>query len=517
VVTLLRYISFFILPLLFCFKVKAQFYHQPNHQLFSILTKKKLAQPDSSIHSSLEPYAPFFSDKYTYSFDTNRVFKYIKEDRALDKVFYDHLVEIKSANPSFVLRIDPLLNLETGRDTEDSVFRRLSTNTRGFIASAHIGSDFYFESTFAETQSFFPSYISNFAKASQVVPGQGRWKNFKVTGYDYAYSSGMVSYQPCKQLNIQAGHGKQKIGDGYRSLLLSDNAFNYPYLRFTQQWWGGRLQYTNIYSVLMNLDSASRRTPPNTERLFQKKPAAFQYLSLNLTKRIHVGLFQGMIWRANDRNNAPQLDWQYFNPILFTNTVFYGLNNPNNILIGSTCKVKILNTLLAYGQWMGDDLSNTTFSGGSMGYQLGVQYFDAFNIQNLFFQMEYNSVSKGAYTNPITATSNQSYSHYNQSLAYTPANGTEFLAVLDYKYKRLFFNVRAHFQNTPQNAAAISDSRTIIAPTIGYLMNPSYNLNISLGILSRTQNFSNASALNTASHYLFLGIRTSLFNTYYDF
>ncbi len=506
----------FVYGIFMCLKLQAQFYHQPINYQFSLLTKRMLAQPDSRLHSSMEPYIPFFSEKYDFVSDTHRLFKYIIDDRALDKVFVKHLIEVKSKEPLFKLRIDPVLNIELGRDTEDTISRQLSTNTRGFMISASIGNDFYFESTFAETQSYFPNYVSNFSKGSQVIPGQGRWKVFKKTGYDYAYSSGIISYQAGKHVNIQVGHGKQNVGDGYRSLLLSDNAFSYPYARITQQWFNGKLQYTNIYAALMNLDSASKRTPPNTERLFQKKAAAFQYLSLNVSKRIHVGLFQGMIWQAANRNNAPQLEWQYFNPLIFSNLGFYGLNNKNNILIGSTIKIKPIKNVVVYGQFMADDLSDAQGLGNGIGYQVGANYFDVLGIKNLFLQAEYNSVQGSAYNNPLSAESNQSYSHYNQNLAFTPNNGSEFLAIVDYKYKRFFFNSRFQFQQSNTNKL-IASSRSIIVPTLGYLINPAYNLNVSVGVLSRTQNFDNFSKLNEASHYIYFGIRTSLFNTYYDF
>ena len=60
---------------------------------------------------------------------------------------------------------------------------------------------------------------------------QGAWKDFNETGKDYSSVSAYISYSPWSFLNIQAGHGKHFIGNGYRSLLLSDNAFNYPYLK----------------------------------------------------------------------------------------------------------------------------------------------------------------------------------------------------------------------------------------------------------------------------------------------
>lgn len=60
-------------------------------------------------------------------------------------------------------------------------------------------------------------------------------------------ASGYVSYSSNKHFNFQVGHGKHFVGDGYRSLLLSDNALNYPYARITSTF--GKLQYTNLYAV----------------------------------------------------------------------------------------------------------------------------------------------------------------------------------------------------------------------------------------------------------------------------
>ena len=251
-------LSFLILNFSFLISY-AQFYNLPSDYSFSLLTEKVVAAKDSSIHSSIKPYIPFYSEKYKNVADTHPVFKYIDEDPFLDRVFRTHLIEVKSREKKFHIKVDPLLNFEFGRDTEDTLQRRLYTNTRGFIASGSLGKDFYFETMLAENQSVFPNYIETNNRASGIVPGQGRWKTFKSRGFDYAFSSGFFSYQPCKNINIQAGHGKQKIGQGYRSLFLSDNAFNYPFVRITQRYFKGRVQYTNIYASLMNLISASEK------------------------------------------------------------------------------------------------------------------------------------------------------------------------------------------------------------------------------------------------------------------
>jgi len=517
-----RYTAIFVPSLVFLltsFSLRAQFYNLPNDYNFSLLTEKRLAAVDSSIHTGLKPYIHFFSRNYVNLGDTHHVFKYIKEDPALDLVFYKHFLRVEPKKEKFKLRVDPLLNLETGKDyLNKTTTGSLLNNTRGIIGSGYIGDKFYFESLFAETQSFLPYYLSTNVKTTGVIPGQGRWKTFKNTGYDYAFSSGFFSIQVLKNLNIQAGHGKQKIGNGYRSLLLSDNSFNYPYARATQQWFKGRVQYTNIYAVLMNLVPSSKFINPNTERLFQKKAASFQYLSINVTKKINLGFFQGMIWKTADDHNKQHLDWHYFNPVIYTNLLTYGLDNKNNILSGMDLKVKLSDKINVYGQLMLDKTKKDTMPGG-WGYQAGINFFDALGIKNLFRQAEYNMVKKGSYLNSENSTTDQSYSHYNQTLAFTPGCGEEFIFIADYKLKRFFVNARYQYQEVPSvNAvSAYTSYVSMVNARIGYLINPAYNLNACMGILYRTQNFSIFNTLNTQTFYFYLGFKTSIYNLYYDF
>jgi len=506
--------GFIILLFFISLQGHSQFYNLPNEYSFSLLTEKRLAQKDSSVHSGLKPYVHFFSARYIHVADTHRIFKFITDDPALDLFFYKHFLRMEPKKEKFKLRLDPLLNLESGRDYLNKGTGSLYSNTRGLIGSGYVGDKVYFESLFAENQTFFPYYLAANVKSTSVVPGQGRWKVFKNSGYDYAFSSGFFSIQAFKNLNIQAGHGKQKIGNGYRSLLLSDNSFNYPYARITQQWFKGKVQYTNIYAVLMNLVSASKFVNPNTERLFQKKAASFQYLSINPVRFLNIGFFQGMIWQAGDDKNKQHLDWHYFNPVIYTNLTAYGLNNKNNIITGLDLKLKISNKINIYCQFMLDRIKTDSVAGG---WQAGINYFDALGIRNLFLQAEYNNVRQGSYLNP-SGSSDQSYTHYNQTLAYTPGSGEEFVIIADYKMKRFFTNIRYNYQDVPQGSLTPYRSYvSIINAKIGYLINPSYNLNICIGVLYRTQKISIFNTLNNETNYIYLGFRTSLYNLYYDF
>lgn len=513
------------------FHAKAQFYNLPQEYFFSLSTQKNLAARDSSIHGGIQPYIPFFSKKYEVELDSNA-----SQNKIVNSFIHKHFFRVEPEDKKFYLHLDPLLNLEYGKDFQDTSSQKLYTNTRGFIANGGVGNKVYFETMLAENQSLFPDYIAIAAKNSSVVPGQGRWKTFKKTGFDYAFSSGFVSVQAFKNVNIQVGHGKQKIGHGYRSLLLSDNAFNYPYARITQQWFKGRLQYTNIYAVLMNLVPASKKTNPNVERLWQKKAASFQYLSINPTKWLNLGFFQGLIWQPADERNKQHLTWQYFNPVIYTNLMEYGLNNRNNILIGADLKIKLTNKFNVYGQVMLDGLKDTSLflSGNGYGGQAGFSYFDAFGIKNLFLQMEYDEMYIAPFI-PWTPgrVPPEFYTHYEQNLAYTIFPFTqniqwyglhvqEIILIANYKWKRFFVNAKYNYRSlSPLTSASFPYDASIINAKIGYIINPAYNLNISLGMNYRigyNRNPAISQSLQAEkTNYIYIALRTNLYNLYYDF
>lgn len=508
----------YLIPVLFLFglKTKAQFYNLPSEYFSALLTERELAKRDAQIHSSIKPYIHFFSSKYVHVIDSHNVYKYIHEDPAVDLVFYNHLINIEPKDEKLKIRIDPMVNFDKGKDVLDTLNRKLYNNTRGAIVSGQIGDKVYFETMFAESQSLFPGYMYAISNKSKVVPGQGRFKNFKTYAYDYAFASGFVSIQAAKNFNLQVGHGKQKIGNGYRSLLLSDNALNYPYVRFTEQWWHGKIQYSSIYAVLMNFAPASAKQTVGIEPLLQKKAASFQYLSINPSSFLNVSFFQGLIWKAGDSRNRHHLDWQYFNPIIFTNIPNLGLNNKNNLLLGADIKLKLSNQLSLYFQAMADDYTNKNPLGNGYGEQVGLNYFDAFGIKHLFLQGEFNYVSAGSYQNIAGSSTDQGFNHYNQNLSNGLGYGQEVILIADYKFNRCFTSLKYNYQDVPLNNKPYYYNN-LLTFKFGYTLNTAYNLNASVGYTYRSQNFANFKNLNNETSYFFIGLRTNLYNFYYDF
>ncbi len=273
-------------------------------------------------------------------------------------------------------------------------------------------------------------------------------------------------------------------------------------------------------------------------------------LSVNLWKRLQLGLFQGMIWEAADSTNRQHVNFNTFDPIIGVNALSYGMHNKNNILLGATLKFKIINSISLYGQYMLDDVYSKN-SGGDVrkkyGYQIGFKYFDMFTVKNLHLQFEYNSVRPYAYA---AANSEQSYTHYNQALAHPlGANFNEMVGFINYRLKKFFIQLKANYavkgtdssgfnfggnvfksDNTfliNQDLSAIKTTQGLKTTTmyqdihVGYLVNPSYNFNIVLGVSNRMEktdlSAGQAGKKTNNTQYVYFGIRTSLTNLYYDF
>ncbi len=449
----------------------------------------------------------------------------------------------QNQEPVFRIYLDPLLNVEymkVLKDEHDATSGMYFFNTRGVTAHGDIGSKISFETTFYENQAVVPRYLKDFANATLVMPGQGRWKAYKVTGYDYAMSSGYLSYSPSSFFNMQIGSGKHFVGDGYRSLLLSDNSFSYPFARLTG-WFGPNkmFQYSTIYASLMNLVT-NTIIPSGTERLYQKKAASFTQLSANIGRTAEISLFQGLIWSAADERNKQCITLAYLNPVMFTSLPFFGLNEKHNYLLGATFRWDLFKTLRLYGQLVADDFGAKGAVSNKNGFQLGVKYYNAFNVKHLHLQLEYNRVNPYTYAARDSA---QAYTHYNQALAHPlGANFSELTGSLQYKYGDFYVHVRissamigadtagnnfgqnvflsdanAYFTNVGGTNKIGQGQKTTLNyfdASVGYMISYASNLNVAIGFTNRNVD---AGGTRASTQFVYLALRTSLTNTYFDF
>ncbi|HRD37013.1 MAG TPA: hypothetical protein PLC65_00140, partial [Bacteroidia bacterium] len=60
-------------------------------------------------------------------------------------------------------------------------------------------------------------------------------------------------------------------------------------------------------------------------------------------------------------------------------------------------------------------------------------------------------------------------------------------------------------------------NNNIVNLRLGYTINPSYNTNISLGLMYRDQEFYGFNDSSNKTAYVYLSFKTSLYNAYFDF
>jgi hypothetical protein len=438
----------------------------------------------------------------------------------------------------FFLTLDPIINFSAGTDLEDSLSEKLVNNSRGVLVRGNIGKQFAFESSFIENQATFPNYLDAFVDTYKVVPGQGRWKKFKSNGYDFAASQGTFSYQPFHFFTVQAGHGKHFVGKGYRSLLLSNNSFNYPYahLKFHNK----KISYSIIYASLQVVDKVRNYTSNLNEPLFKKKSATFHYLTVSPLKSLTIRLFQATSFQVRDSAH-PYFNWNSLNPIIFSSSLQYDLNRSPNVLLGADINFTPTKNSLIYGQYMLDDFSSKRNNfRNKTGFQIGATYFNLLGIKNLIVQTEYNQVRPYSYAHSIPS---QSYSHYGQALAHPlGANFREVIGFINYRWKDFLLELKFNSITYGADSANKNFGKDVFASNnfsvngnrssnntflqgektkvmyaefkLAYLLNPASNLNLFFNLVYRDQN----TVLDEQKNLLvYFGIKTSLFNNYIDF
>lgn len=361
-------------------------------------------------------------------------------------VFYHKKADAYSVQTAdFDLHFNPVFNYGFGRENNTS--DQLYVNTRGLEMRGSIGKRLGFYTYFSDNQALFPRYIQEYGQiygrgsTTSFAPGEGLVKYTNAdqkTGADFISARGYITFNALKIINIQFGHDRNFIGNGYRSLLLSDNSAPYLFLKLTTRF--GRFQYMNLFAELQNT-----QVPTQGEQLIPQKFTAMHHLSMNLGKHINLGVFEAEMF-SRDRP-----DLNYLNPIIFYRYIESFRGSQDNAFIGIDFKASFKNHFLFYSQLMIDEFLYKALVQGKGSWtnkyavQAGLKYIDAFGVSNLDLQTELNLARPYTYSHQgptlvvdSTSQGQTNYVHYNQPLAHPlGANFLEGLAIVRYQYKRL--------------------------------------------------------------------------------
>lgn len=452
------------------------------------------------------------------------------------KLFSEHVVEVNKED--FRFYIDFLADLQIGRDFEHNI--TTSLNTRGYQIGGNIGKQFSFYSSGFENQSRFNDYLTRYIDEKNIIPGMVNDKNSKVLPRDpkkdWAYATAVINYTPNKHFTFTLGQDKNFVGDGYRSMLLSDVAAPYPFFKITGTL--GNVKYMALYAQFQ--DPLSEQFSDGSG--FRKKWGAFHYLDWNVNNRLSFGFFDAIVWKGQDELGKRGFDVTYLNPIIFLRTVEGMNDSPDNALIGLTSKYKLLSNMTVYGQFVADEFTakevfaGNGYWGNKFAYQLGVKGFDAFKVSGLNYLAEFNTARPFTYSQKSSLLN---YGHYVEALAHPMgANFRELLTIWNYQRGNWAFSAQANMAkyglnngenvgkdiNEPyttrtgqygyKTTGGLATNFAYLDGRVAYIINPKYNLRFELGGIFRQEKNTLA---NDKTTMVTFGLRSTFRNIYQDF
>ncbi|MBC7885465.1 MAG: hypothetical protein H7X99_08315 [Saprospiraceae bacterium] len=387
------------------------------------------------------------------------------------KYFYKSQANfLQLETPAFSVFINPVAHMSYLKESgnENVIFQ----NTRGIEIRAYIDQKVYIYTQLLENQRSYLSFIDDRIQKFGTIPGQGSWKNYessvigKLKGYDFFNARAYVGFNPVKSINMEFGHGNHFIGNGIRSLLLSDYSHNYFYLKFNTRIW--KFQYQNIFAEMAPTSTLFNQD----DKLLPKKYTATHYLAFKPNTKFEVGLFETVIFTRENH-----FEFQYLNPVILYRAVEHFLDSPDNVMLGLNVKWNTVKGISLYGQLILDEfkLSEVRKRSGwwanKFGGQFGIKYINVLGVDHLDLQVEYNVVRPYTYAHRDTLRSLPqysvaNYSHVNQPLAHPlGANFNEFVILGRYKpNSRIYVFVKALFTTYGEDRTGENWGGNILLP-----------------------------------------------------
>ena len=239
----------------------------------------------------------------------------------------------------------------------------------------------------------------------------------------------LMAYRANKFFTFMGGYGKNSFGEGYRSMLMSDNIGAHPFFKIETSFAG--IKYVNLYSFWRD----------NTVDPFDRsqdimKFNSSHYLSWNITKALNLSVFETVIFQTRDTLVNRGFDINYINPIVFYRPVEYGLGSADNVLIGANLSYKINDHHNVYSQFILDEFllseiqARSRWWANKFGWQIGYKS-DAFFNDSLYFQFEFNGARPFTYSH---RRSPHAYGHMNAAAAHPiGANFMELLQITSFR------------------------------------------------------------------------------------
>ena len=333
------------------------------------------------------------------------------DDGAIDskkpvlKYFYQKqpdLLHIHTDN--FFLVVNPVIYFHAAYERSQKDIKYI--NLRGLEVRGRISNRIGFYTMLGDNQEKQLSYIQAWKSRNQASPGNDYFA-LRSGVDDIFLARGYFDFNAINDhLNVTFGYDKNFIGDGMRSLFLSDEGAAATFLRLRSRL--GKLHYQNLFMELINDYTRGY------DRILPKKYASLHQINMDITPWLNLGIFESTVFAKADHFNVG-----YLIPVIFYRTLAQATGSSDKTAIGINFKAIALKTLQLYGQGYFNGVDLSTIGKGDWrnqyGIQLGLQYFNAFTLSNLDIRAEANIVRPFTYA---AQDSVSNYTHYNQALAH---------------------------------------------------------------------------------------------------
>ncbi len=407
------------------------------HRVYQVIEMQDV-RSDNSFYATLKPYSRKrvhdFLSEYPDGYLRKEMRDFSSDSPRSKKPSLNNLYQYPEDlyyyhGSNLDLHVNPAFQLSLGQSNVANA-ETLFINSRGIEIRGLIDEKVAFYTYLSENQARFPQYVNTVRDSTIAIPYEGFWKQFNGTGVDFFRAQGYVDFGVTQSISAQLGYGKHFIGNGMRSLVLSDYSNNYPYLRIDTE--TELFEYTNVFSELI-ADVQGGAFGVLGSGGFSKKYMALHHLNIKITPNFTTGLFESVMYG----NSGGGLKVEYLNPIIFYRAIEQQNGSEDNAFVGIDFKWNIKNQFSLYGQLSIDELivgevfAGNGWWGNKQGVQLGAKYVDALGIENLMLQGEVNKVRPYMYAHKDGFTS---YSHYNLALAHPlGANFSEYMGRVVYR------------------------------------------------------------------------------------
>lgn len=310
-------------------------------------------------------------------------------------------VQRDSVQRSLIIDAAPLLAARAGAGNNGKALSALSV---GALIGLKDRYKWDGEFSYTYNQFYGPNYLNIRTDSLAVFPGVGKVKKNEAFGFNYAHQfAGHLGMRAGDHFYFEIGNGKHFLGDGYRSLILSENAPAYPYGKMVMDLW--RVRFQSLFAQCVAGD--------------EKKYFATHSLSWNATDRFQVSFFEMVVWQAKDSLSNRNLDMHYLNPLLFYRPLEYTQGSADNVILGAGFKHRPTPQFQWYVQFVLDEFlaseirARSGWWANKFGGQIGLRFLDI--LPGWSIQSEVNVVRPFTYSH---GSEIQSWSHYNQALAH---------------------------------------------------------------------------------------------------